>query len=250
MLEDPKVRQALVQAARPRDIVAGLEYPVVLSDSPFLKSHLGYDKTLTQLPTNIEAAKKLLDEAGWTPGADGIRTKDGKKLSFRLYSQNTSEYTYVSQKLQEQWKAVGVEAHSFLQASDELEGTITRHEYDALLYGVALGLDPDVFPYWHSSQADIRADSRSNFSEYKSTTADKALEAGRTRTDPQIRAIKYKPFLESWRNDAPALVLYQPRYLYVTRGMVYGFDPTQINVATDRYANVQDWMILEAKVNQ
>ena len=43
-----------------------------------------------------------------------------------------------------------------------------------------LVLDPDVFAYWHSSQADIRAASRLNFSEYKSATADKALESGRT----------------------------------------------------------------------
>lgn len=250
VLQDVKVRQALVEAARPKDIIAGLKYPVVTSDSPFLKTHLGYDKKLTQLPTNVEGAKKLLDEAGWKVGPDGIRVKDGKKLSFRLYSQNTSEYTFVSQKLQEQWKAVGVDVRSFLEANDELQGTITRHEYDALLYGVALGLDPDVFPYWHSSQADIRADNRSNFSEYKSSVADKALEAGRTRSDPQIRIIKYRPFLESWRTDAPALVLYQPRYLYVTRGTVNGFEPTQMNAATDRYANVQNWTILEAKVNQ
>ncbi|MCA9333037.1 peptide ABC transporter substrate-binding protein [Candidatus Saccharibacteria bacterium] len=250
ILEDAKVRQALVQSASPSEIIMGLQYPVVVSDSPLLTSHLGYDKNIRQLSTNIEAAKALLEEAGWKIGDDGYRVKDGKKLTIRLYSRNTSEYTHVSQKLQDQWRAVGVEVKSYLQPNDELEGTIARHEYEALLYGIALGLDPDVFPYWHSSQADIRAPNRSNFSEYKSEVADKSLEAGRTRSDPQIRVIKYKPFLEAWRTDAPALALYQPRYLYVTRGKVYGLEPNQMNVATDRYANVASWQIIEKKVNK
>lgn len=250
VLSDPKVRQAIVQASRPDEIINGLEYPVVVSNSPLLKNHLGYDKTLTQLPYNIEAANKLLDEAGWVKGEDGIRRKDNQKLTFRLFSRNTSEYTFISQKLQEQWKQVGVDVKSFLQTNDELESTIARHEYDALLYGISLGLDPDVFPYWHSSQADIRAQNRSNLSEYKSATADKSLEAGRTRSDPEIRAIKYKPFLDAWRADAPALALYQPRYLYITRGSLNNFEPKEMNVASDRYANVVNWQIIQTKLNR
>ncbi len=250
VLSDPKVRQALLQASKPADIIGGLQYPVVVSDSPLLKSHLGYDPNITQLNYNIDAANKLLDEAGWKIGNNGIRSKDKTTLSIRLFSRNTSEYTYVSQKLQEQWKLIGVDLKAYLQTNDELESTIARHEYEVLLYGISLGLDPDVFPYWHSSQADIRAANRSNFAEYKSATADKSLEAGRTRSDPAIRAIKYKPFLENWRNDAPALVLYQPRYLYVTRGKVYNFNPKQMNGATDRYSNITQWQILEAKVNK
>jgi peptide/nickel transport system substrate-binding protein len=207
-------------------------------------------RSLTQLDYNLEAANKLLDEAGWVKDESGIRNKDNNKLTFRLFSRNTSEYTFISQKLQEQWRQVGVDVKSFLQTNDELESTIARHEYDALLYGISLGLDPDVFPYWHSSQADIRAQNRSNFSEYKSDVADKALEAGRTRSDPQIRAVKYKPFLEAWRTDAPALALYQPRYLYITRGVLNNFNLKEMNVASDRYANVVNWQILQAKVNR
>lgn len=250
VLVDPKVRQALVRASDTGKIASELAYPVVMANSPLLTTHLGYDKTVTQLSTSLEEAKKLLDNAGWILNTTtSIREKDGKPLSIKLTSRNTSEYAFVTQKLQEQWRAVGVDLQPNLQTSDDFEGTLTRHDYEVLLYGISLGLDPDVFAYWHSSQADIRSASRLNFSEYKSATADKALEAGRTRTDPSIRAIKYKPFLESWRNDAPALVLYQPRYLYVTRGSLYGFEPTTINSATDRFANVNNWMIREEKAN-
>jgi peptide/nickel transport system substrate-binding protein len=137
-----------------------------------------------------------------------------------------------------------------LQASSDIQAVLSFHSYDALLYGVAIGVDPDVFAYWHSSQADPRADTRLNFSEYRSATADNSLEAGRTRSNPTIRAIKYKAFLQAWRQDAPALGLYQPRFLYMTRGQLFNFTPTVMNTDIDRYANVQNWMIRQAKVSQ
>ncbi len=250
ILQDQKVRQALVQAVNPIDVIKKLSYPALVSDSPLLSSHLGYDKKLTQLKTNVDAANKLLDSAGWKKGADGIRAKDGKPLTFRLFSQNTGEYVDVTYVIQSQWRAIGVDVQTIHQPDEEFQGTIARHEYDALLYGISLGLDPDVFPYWHSSQADVRSPLRLNFSEYKSAVADKALEAGRTRSDPALRTIKYRPFLETWRNDAPALVLYQPRLLYVTRGTVYGLDLRTVNIATDRFSNVNNWMIREGKINK
>lgn len=248
-LSDTKVRQALVQAVDRNTLVTNIGYPVVASNEPFLPGHPGYDKGITQLPYNQSTAAALLDQAGWTIGKDGIREKNGKQLSFTLYSQSTSEYAYVTQKLQVDWKKVGVHVDVLLQPDNELQTTVTGHNYDALLYGISLGTDPDVYAYWGSTQADERAANRVNFSEYKSTAADRALEAGRTRTDQTLRAIKYRPFLETWRNDAPALALYQPRYLYISRGTIHGFDPHAVNTASDRYANVADWKIHETLVD-
>lgn len=247
---DVKVRQALVQATDTVGIVEDLGFPVILSRSPFLPIHVGYSKKLQQLNTDIEKAKKTLDEAGWKLNEEGVRTKDGRPLTFRLYSQSVTEYVHVSQRLQEQWSAIGVDVQVMLQSSSDLQTTVSQHTYDALLYGISLGMDPDVFAFWHSNQATSRSGSWLNFSEYQSETADKSLEAGRTREDDEIRAIKYQNFLKSWRNDAPALALYQPRFLYVTRGTVHNFNPRIFNQASDRYSNVHDWMIREDKVIQ
>ena len=100
----------------------------------------------------------------------------------------------------------------------------------------------------HSSQADIRSSNRLNFSEFKSKTADIALESGRTRPDPAIRAPKYRPLMQAWRDEAPAIALYQPRFLYITRGKVYGFNPRVVNTSTDRFSNVQNWRIRTERV--
>ncbi len=250
VLADVKVRQALVQAADQSGLLAGMGYPVVGSQSPFLPIHVGYNKDIVQLAYNREKAAALLTEAGWLPGKDGIREKAGKQLTFNLYSQSTSEYAYVTQKLQNDWKQIGVKVEVLLQADSDLQTTVAFHNYDALLYGISLGPDPDVYAYWGSTQADERAANRVNFSEYKSTTADRALEAGRTRSESELRSVKYRPFLEAWKNDAPALALYQPRYLYITRDTVYGFDPQTFNSATDRYSNVANWKIRTESVDK
>jgi hypothetical protein len=85
-------------------------------------------------------------------------------------------------------------------------------------------------------------------SEYKNTVADSALESGRTRLDPALRTIKYKPFLQAWQQDVPAIGLYQPRVLYVTSIAVAGFSDHAVNNAAERFYNIQNWQIRQAKV--
>lgn len=250
ILSDRKVRLALVKAINVPEIVERLGYPAVVVDSPLLPSQTGYNKKIVQLSQNVKEANKLLDQAGWKTNQNNIREHKGQKLSLQLISQNTSDYTTITQALKEQWQAIGVDIQDILQSDADLQQSISEHSYDILLYGIALGPDPDVFPYWHSSQADPRSANRLNLSEYKSKQADTALEAGRTRSNPKLRAVKYRPFLEAWRNDAPALALYKPRFLYVSFGNIFGFEPKVINSAVDRYANVENWMILEEKTNK
>lgn len=249
-LDDVKVRRALVQSANTSRAVRGLGYQVRLVRGPLLDSHVGFNQKLTQLPTDIARAEKYLNEAGWRKGASGIRQKNGKDLTFTMYAQNTSDYSAVAGYLQKAWKGIGVKVEVILQDDAEMQGIVSRHDYDALLHGISIGNDPDVFAYWHSSQASASSPSRLNFSEYKSKDADAALEAGRTRLDPKVRGAKYEPFLKAWREDAPALALYQPTFLYVTRGKVHNFEPKSLSSATNRYANVENWMIRQERVNK
>lgn len=252
ILEDRKVRRALTRATDQAEIVQLLGYPVVFSKAPLLSSHVGYNKDIVQYSYNIEEAKELLDKAGWKVGANGIREK-GKKtkkqLSFELYSQSEGQYAQIAQMLQAQWKKLGVDLKVTLEQDTKLQSTIAFHSYDALLYGITLGSDPDVYAYWHSSQADPRSNSRLNLSEYKSNQADAALEAGRSRVAGDLRQTKYRPFLDAWRRDAPGVALYQPRYLYLTSSRIFGFEPTVFNSPTDRYADVENWAVRQDRVN-
>jgi peptide/nickel transport system substrate-binding protein len=247
ILKEKKVRQALVRATDRNEIIRGLGYPVIAAKGPFLQSHIGYNKNFVQLEASKQEAKNILEADGWKEGPDGIRVKDGKLLSFRLYSQSNSQYAFVSQALQRQWREIGVDVQVILQQETDLQSTISFHNFDALLYGISLGTDPDVFAYWHSSQADPRSANRLNFSEYNSKLADQALEGGRSRLDRGLREVKYLSFLDAWREDAPAIALYQPRFLYLSDEVIHNFNPTTINSPVDRYANVHNWMIREQR---
>jgi peptide/nickel transport system substrate-binding protein len=248
VLADAQVRQALVQATDTSAILNQLGYVTRPVREPLLQGQLGYDPKYAQASYDLAAANATLDKAGWLRGQNGIRTKNGQALSFRLYAEDTGENSRTARLLARDWEALGADVTPVLQALPDFQTTLEFHTYDALLYGISIGVDPDVYAYWDSSQADIRSTARLNFSEYKSSTADTSLEAGRTRLNPALRTIKYAPFLQAWQTDAPAVGLYQPRFLYITRGTVYGLTDHTLNVDTDRYDSVADWEIHTAKV--
>ncbi|MDB5169077.1 MAG: hypothetical protein JWO41_433 [Candidatus Saccharibacteria bacterium] len=248
VLANANVRQALVRATDQKAIISHLGYSTHGVNGPLLTGQQGYDRAYDQAPFDLKAAKAILDSDGWLLGKDGYRHKDKATLGFSLAAGNSAEYEGVSSQLKRQWAALGVKLDVRLQSQDELQYNLSHHAYDAVLYGISIGQDPDVFVYWDSSQANVLSDNRLNFSEYKNAAADTALESGRTRLDPAIRAVKYKPFFQAWQQDAPAIGLYQPRMLYITKGLVFGLDDQMINVATERYNNVQNWQIREARV--
>jgi peptide/nickel transport system substrate-binding protein len=248
VLNDVKVRQALVMAADPSAIIARLQYPTRPVRGPILEGQLGYDPAYAQKTGDLAGAKALLEQDGWQAGAKNIRYKGGQPLMFGLSAADTPENRMVTGVLKRQWLALGVQLNVQLQDLDDFKTTLTTHGYDAVLYGISIGTDPDVFVYWDSSQNSAVSSNRLNLSEYSSTAADSSLEAGRTRLDPALRIIKYRPFLQAWQQDAPALGLYQPRYLYLTHGTVYGLNERALNVGTDRFADVQNWEIRTAKV--
>ncbi len=247
-LNDKKVRQALVHATDTNELRRSLGFPLLPVDSPFLQSHFTYDEKQVQLAYSPEKAIKILDEAGWKLADDGKRYKEDIPLQFRLVSQSLSEYATIVQKLQAEWAELGITVDAVLQPEQDIQsGAIARHDYDILLYGISLGPDPDVFAFWHSSQADPRQRTRLNLSEYRSEVADEALEGGRTRLNEDLRKVKYEPFTKAWRSDAPAIGLYQPRFLFVVQGTFEGYQEGQFNNPTDRFYSIAEWKIRQEK---
>jgi peptide/nickel transport system substrate-binding protein len=249
-LDDASVRRALILGTNRNKLVSLFDQPVRLADSPLLKGQLGYDKSLVEPVYDFSAANQTLDQAGWPKGANGIRSKNGKQLAFILSAQDTPNYSKAAQFLLQSWTKLGVKAQVSYFGRDDLQGSvIANHDYDALLYGVSIGVDPDVYAYWDSSQASITSQGHLNLSEYKSTAADQAIEGGRTRADPAIRAVKYKTFLTQWVKDLPAMPLYQPNYLYITRGPVFNYERKSANAPADMYYGVNDWMVRQKRQN-
>jgi peptide/nickel transport system substrate-binding protein len=249
VLADSQVRQALISGANVPAIIHELGYETAQVREPLLVDQFAYTPAYAQAAYDLSAASKQLTTDGWVMGPGGLRVKSGQQLGFTLTAANTAENHLVATALQKQWRALGVQLTvQYLDAVD-FQNALTYHDYTAVLNGISIGIDPDVFVYWASSQASITATNDLNFSEYKNPIADSSLEAGRTRLNPLLRTIKYQPFLQAWQQDAPALGLYQPRLLYLTNGLVNGLQPGPLTSSADRFNNVQNWEIRQAKVS-
>jgi len=248
ILADVNIRNALSQSINRETAVLGLfnaRYTPL--KSPLLPSQIGYDSRYNQL-TNVAGAEGLLDAAGWVKQANGMRAKDGAPLKLNLITVNSAQYSALAGELQKQWAAVGVDVQPQLLSLEQLQQNgLAAHSYDILLYGISVGYDPDVYAYWHSSQA---RSSGLNFSEWKSTRADTSLEVARTRLEKILREARYKTFLDEWNKSSPAVALYQPRVTYVYHQNAHGIKPVAANNASARLTNVEDWTVGIAPTQQ
>ncbi|MGR7563061.1 TIGR04028 family ABC transporter substrate-binding protein [Klebsiella aerogenes] len=110
LVADLRVRQALVHATNAKQVVETLfspNYPQ--ASSVIARTAAGYVDLSDKLAFDQQKAKQLLDEAGWTPGADGIRQKAGQRLALTVYeSLPQPQNKEVLQLIAQQWRQVGV----------------------------------------------------------------------------------------------------------------------------------------------
>lgn len=109
--DDVKVRQAVAHAidkdALIKKVLFGYATPSVTGTHPISP---GAAKDVKGFDYNPEKAKQLLDEAGWKVGPDGVRVKDGKRLSVTIAARNDETWMLISQVAQEALKNIGFEA--------------------------------------------------------------------------------------------------------------------------------------------
>jgi peptide/nickel transport system substrate-binding protein len=109
-LEDVRVRQALqtgIDRQSIKDTVLSDSYEI--AGSVLNHAAPGFVDLSADLAYDPENSKKLLDEAGWTVGADGIREKDGEKLQVTITSSNNSVVIKPAFELiEQQWRQIGV----------------------------------------------------------------------------------------------------------------------------------------------
>lgn len=245
ILKDTKVRTALRYATDKSAILEKLPASAGALDLPFLNGQISGTKF--DVPKNdTTMAQKILDEAGWKKGSDGIRKKSGQELKLSVVTMKDSEFEAVLEVMASQWRSIGVIVETRIvdpsDVSQNVAQTILQpRDYDVLVYRLSIGADPDVYAYWHSSQA---SDQGSNFSNYSNIISDDALSTARSGVDPELRKAKYITFANQWIKDVPAIGLYQSTTQYVYSNKIKSLNKDVVLISPiDRYSDIMDWSV-------
>ncbi len=240
ILGDPRIRQALNLATNKQDILNSVyEGQGLIIDSPILSQQVSNLPT-TENIFNIEQAKSVLDQAGWTLNTEtNTRRKGSNELKFTITTNDTEINVQTAEILIESWKKIGVQATINSLPTKELgENIIKSRNYDFLLFAQKLGSDPDPFIFWHSSQTKHPG---LNLSNYSNQTIDELISEARASTDKATRDQKYLELHNVMKQDLPAIFLVQSVYTYAITKDVKGFSIKVLPDETARFYNLRNW---------
>lgn len=249
LLKDTAVRKALQHATNTKALRDKIGTDVPELSLPFIQNQVSGEMP-KPLAYDVDQAKKTLDDAGWKLDGE-VRKKGDVELRLRMVTTKDSEYERALETLIGQWRAIGVAVdEQIVDSADPTQNfaqtVLQPRNYDVLLYQIVIGSDPDVYAYWHSSQATARG---LNLSNYSDGVSDDALSSARTRLEPSLRAAKYVTFANQWVDDVPAIALYQSTVQYVHTDNVKGLDTEQTLIGSkDRYKNARYWTVGERTV--
>ncbi|MBK9926730.1 MAG: peptide ABC transporter substrate-binding protein [Anaerolineales bacterium] len=245
ILYDLKVRQAIQYAINKQQIVDSLLYGNVKAGSSAVPT--GTFACLEPVSEfSVEKANALLDEAGWTLGADGIREKDGVRMSLKIATTTGNQLReQTEQVLAEMLKAAGIELvienvpSDVLFAGWESDGMRDHGTYDIVMYTTGPSTDPDSHLYssFHSSEiptADNEG-SGANFARYINSDVDTWLDEAGAITDIAKRKELYCNVVEQVNKDLPRIYLYERLSIMGHRNEFQGLkiSPTFVDFAWD-----------------
>lgn len=211
LFQDVKVRQALTHALNRQAIIDGvLKGDGSIINAPVSNLSWAYTDKIPGFDYDVEKAKKMLADAGWkdTDG-DGILDKDGQKFEFTIKTnQGNAAREKIAVVAQEMFKEVGVKANvSIVEWSAFIEQiTAPNWDFDAVILGWSLSVDPDPTNLWHSREREKGL----NFVHYSNTAMDELMEANTKILDFEERKAVLQEIFTGIAADQPYSFLYYP----------------------------------------
>lgn len=244
--QDKAVRQALYLAMDKKNYVQKIYYGV----PPFAESYLApsswaFNPSLPQHEYNAAKAKTLLEEAGWKPGPDGIRQKNGVKLTFTNSTTAGNKVREQAQAfLQQNWKEIGVD----MQIKDMPAAVVWgdyffKSQFDSVTVGWNIwgeaGGDPNILSWFGSGSIPIKSGQGSNTTQYSNPTLDKLAKDGVTTVAQAQRKPIYQQVQKILRDDLPVLPIFYYVNIEGTKAALQGYEQNA-NVVSNMW-NVNVW---------
>ncbi|SCG18682.1 peptide/nickel transport system substrate-binding protein [Micromonospora echinofusca] len=188
------------------------------------------------------AATAALDAAGWKPGPDGIRVRDGRQAAFALmYPATDSLRKELALAVTADAKKVGIKITPEGLTWDAIT---PRMKSDALVMGYGTPYDPDFVTYKLFGSA-FAGQGFFNPGSYRSPVADRALQDGRANADPAARKAAYATFQKQLATDMPWVFLTYLQHTYVVKdglaGVTPRVEPHEHDVANSLWWNIHTW---------
>ena len=194
--------------------------------------------------TRIADAAKVLTDAGWTYDSSARAwklAKSSETLSVTLKTSNVPELKAVATQIQSDWQQLGVPVDIELYEPGDLTQNVIRpRAYGALLFGMVIGNDHDLYAFWDSAE---RVDPGLNIAMYSNKTVDALLEKARGESDPAALASDLAQIDTDIAADYPAAFTHAPDFLYTVPNGLQGVVLPQITSPSDRFATVTGWYL-------
>ncbi len=244
VFQDLAVREALYAGMNKQAIIDAIYYGLPKPTETYLPSQSwAYNADLPKQVHDPDKAKKILDDAGWKPGSDGIREKNGVKLSF---TNSTTAGNHVREQaqelLQQDWKTIGADMQIKNMPAAVIWGDYYNlSKYDSVMVGQdqMTGPDPDVTTYYASTAIPVKGGGGQNTMQYANPEVDKLLAEGASTLDRDKRATIYKQMAGIIRHDLPVLPIFNYTPVEGTKAKLIGYTPS-VYVSSNCW-NIREW---------
>jgi peptide/nickel transport system substrate-binding protein len=206
--DDIRVRKAINYAIDKQEIIDGVYLGLGINiASPYKPGTRWSNPNLKPYTYDPSKARALLKEVGFEDSdGDGVLELDGKPFVFEVLTNNGNKEReksaiIIQRRLKEVGIKVNIRTHEW---ATFISNYINKSDFDVVILGWGLGLDPDQYSMWHSSQ---QAPGQFNFVGYNNPTVDKLLEQGRTEFNLEKRTKIYHEFAKQLLEDSPIVYL-------------------------------------------
>lgn len=208
--KDKRVRQAISYGIDKKEIIDGvLLGQGIEATGPYKPDMWAYNPEVKKYPHSNETALRLLKEAGFERGEDGILRKDGKPFEFTiLVNQGNDVRIRCAELIQKRLKDIGIKVKiRVLEWASLINEFIDKRNFEAVILGWTIPQDPDIFDIWHSSKTEERG---LNFMSFQNREVDKLLIEARHTWDKEKRRKCYFRIQEILAEEQPYTFLFIP----------------------------------------
>ncbi|WP_246580256.1 peptide ABC transporter substrate-binding protein [Deinococcus aestuarii] len=184
---------------------------------------------------NPARAQQLLDAAGWKPGPDGIRVKDGQRLSFKVMAQaGRATDEDAQQVIIASLKGIGVELQPDNKSGVAFRDARYKGNYDLFYGGWITSADPTYSVFFGSKGVN-------NGQGYSSAKIDATLARAESTLDPEDRTAALRQFQVELMNDLPSIPITSNPSMIVVTDKLGGFVPNPTNMTN--FVNTSGWFL-------